>query len=379
VAVGDALLCWAVNIPPNPGTALPTGKIPVGLLADLLSELPSSPPELLLGPRIGEDACAIRVPGGVLVAATDPITLTSDQPGRFSVIVNANDVAVMGVRPQWFLAVALVPAGTTQATIRELFASIGRSLVQIGAHLVGGHTELTAAVTQPLVVGQMLGLAETGKFVTTGGVRPGDIVVQVGPTPIEGAALLAREAADLLGGLDPAILKAAREALDRPGNAVVEQALSAAGLGATALHDPTEGGLASGLHEMAAASRVCLRIDRESILWFEPGAPSAPHSVRTRGPPSPLARCSPHSQPTSPTRLSAPSLLKGIRLLPSVSLSQGLGCAIGRAICCLGPTETRWSASCRAICPRHRNGCAGADRGSSRIAQRAIPERQPGG
>jgi hypothetical protein len=114
VAVGDALPCRAVNIPPDPETSLPTGKIPVGLLADLLSELPSSPPELLLGPRIGEDACAIRVPGGVLVAATDPITLTSDQIGRFSVIVNANDVAVMGVRPQWFLAVVLVPAGTTR-------------------------------------------------------------------------------------------------------------------------------------------------------------------------------------------------------------------------------------------------------------------------
>jgi hypothetical protein len=104
VAVGDALPCRAVNIPPDPETSLPTGKIPVGLLADLLSELPSSPPELPLGPRIGEDAYAIRVPGGVLVAATDPITLNSDQIGRFSVIVNANDVAVMGVRPQWFLA-----------------------------------------------------------------------------------------------------------------------------------------------------------------------------------------------------------------------------------------------------------------------------------
>jgi len=63
------------------------------------------PPSVLLEPRIGEDACAIEVPGGVLVAATDPITLTTHEIGRFSVIVNANDVAVMGVRPRWFLAV----------------------------------------------------------------------------------------------------------------------------------------------------------------------------------------------------------------------------------------------------------------------------------
>ncbi len=149
----------------------------------------------------------------------------------------------------------------------------------------------------------MLGLAETGTFVTTGGVRPGDIVVQVGPTPIEGAALLAREAAGPLGGLDPAVLNAAREALDRPGIAVVEQALLAAGLGATALHDPTEGGLASGLHEMAGASRVCLRIDREAILWFKPGALLCSALVLTPGPPSPLARCSPPSRRTAPTRL----------------------------------------------------------------------------
>jgi hydrogenase maturation factor len=55
----------------------------------------------------------------VLVAATDPITLTTQEIGRFSVSVNANDVAVMGVRPRWFLAVILLPLGTTEARVRE--------------------------------------------------------------------------------------------------------------------------------------------------------------------------------------------------------------------------------------------------------------------
>ena len=79
------------NLPPDLETSLPTGKIPVGLLADLLSELPSSPPELLLGPRIGEDACAIRVPGG----SSWPPPIRSPSPAIRSVaspvIVNAND------------------------------------------------------------------------------------------------------------------------------------------------------------------------------------------------------------------------------------------------------------------------------------------------
>jgi hydrogenase expression/formation protein HypE len=51
----------------------------------------------------------------------------------------------------------------------------------------------------------------------------------------------------------------------------VEPALLAADLGATAMHDPTEGGLVAGLHEMAAASHLRIRVDLGSVLWFEPG------------------------------------------------------------------------------------------------------------
>jgi len=260
-----------VRVPADATRLLGSGKIPVELLARLLAELPSPPPELRLGPRIGEDACAIEVPCGVLVAAADPVTLTAGEVGLLSVIVNANDVAVTGARPRWFLAVILVPPGTTGAGIRDLFAALGRALDGVGAHLVGGHTEVTPAVTRPIVMGQMLGLAEAGTFVATGGIGPGDVVVQVGPAPIEGAAVLAREAADRLDGLDPAVLEAARMSLDHPGISVVEPALLAAQLGATALHDPTEGGLAAGLHEMAYASGVRIQIDRAAVLWFEPG------------------------------------------------------------------------------------------------------------
>lgn len=255
----------------DPQAPLPTGKIPVALLRDVLARLPSPTPELRLGPRIGEDACALELPGGVLVAATDPITLTTLDIGRLSVIVNANDVAVMGVRPRWFLADVLLPADTTEGAVRDLFITMQESLAQVGADLVGGHTEVTDAVTQPIVVGHMLGLAEDRKFLTTSGVGPGDVVLQVGLVPIEGAAVLARLSAKRLGGLEPALVDAARGALDHPGISVVEPALLAAELGATALHDPTEGGLAAALHEMADASGVRIRIDLRAVLWFEPG------------------------------------------------------------------------------------------------------------
>src|SRR5262249_11729529 len=99
---------------------LASGKIPLELLTRLLAELPPPPPELLLGARIGEDACGIELPAGILVVSADPITLTSEDVGRLSVIVNANDVAVTGARPQWFLAVVLVPPGTTEGVVDDL-------------------------------------------------------------------------------------------------------------------------------------------------------------------------------------------------------------------------------------------------------------------
>ncbi len=253
------------------GERLAEGKVPVELLERVLGRLGAHPPEVRLGPRVGEDAAAIDLPAGTLVVATDPITLTSGDLGRFSVLVNANDVAVTGARPRWFLAAALLPPGTTAAGVEELFAGLREATASAGVALVGGHTEVTSAVTRPVVVGQMLGLAETGRVVATGGLAPGHVVLQVGPAPIEGAAVLAREAAERLGSLPPSVREAAARALDEPGISVVEPALAAAALGASSLHDPTEGGLAAGLHEMASASGVGIRVDPRAVLWFEPG------------------------------------------------------------------------------------------------------------
>jgi hydrogenase maturation factor len=250
---------------------LATGKLPTELLADLLGELPPLPPEVRLGARIGEDACGIDVTEGTLVVAADPITLTAEDAARLAVLVNGNDVAVSGARPRWFLAVVLVPPGTPESTLRALFAALHTTASEMGVAVVGGHTEVTPAVGQPVVVGQMLGLTERGAIVTTGGFAAGDAIVQVRRAPIEGAAVLAGAAADGLVSLDDDVLAAARVALDDPGISLVEPALLAVELGAKALHDPTEGGLLGGLWEMAAAAGVRIRVDRGAVLWFEPG------------------------------------------------------------------------------------------------------------
>ena len=230
-----------------------------------------APAEVLLPPALGEDACAIAIGGGALVAATDPITLTGKEIGGHAVLINANDVAVMGVRPRWFLAVVLLPPGTGAAAIEALFADMHGALERLDVTLVGGHTEITPAVTQPVVVGQMLGFRDDGRFVRTAGMRAGDVVLQIGPAPVEGAAVLANEVPQRLEMLLPDLLQRARAAIRDPGICIVEPALLAADLGARALHDPTEGGLSAGLHELAEAAGLALLIDPEAVLWFAPG------------------------------------------------------------------------------------------------------------
>ena len=250
---------------------LPAGKLPESLLAELLESGRPLPAEVLVGPRIGEDACAISIPSGELVVATDPITLTGSAVGAHAVTINANDVAVMGTAPRWFLAVVLLPLGTTEDDVRALFTGMRESLDAAGIALVGGHTEITPAVTQNVVIGQMLGLAPPGGVVRTGGLSPGDVVVQVGAAPVEGAAVMAELFASRLSGVNEKTLAAALAAATDPGISVVEPALLAARLGATALHDPTEGGLAAGLYELAGASGLDLCIDLAEVSWFDPG------------------------------------------------------------------------------------------------------------
>src|SRR5947208_45140 len=249
---------------------LAAGKLPTDVLAAILHALPPMPGDVIVGPAVGEDACAIQVPEGTLVAATDPITFTGSIAGRLAVIVNANDVAVMGARPRWFLCCVLMPMGSTAQQVQQLFAELTSTLSTVGAALVGGHTEVTSVVSQPVVVGQMLGWVETGRLLKTSDIGAGDVVVQVGSVPVEAAAVLSAEPA-VADAIDPLTLAAAISALDSPGTSVVDAALLAGTLGAVAMHDVTEGGLAGALHELAAGCGHALIVDAEAVRWFEPG------------------------------------------------------------------------------------------------------------
>lgn len=238
------------------------GKLSPALLREVLSGAPPLPDDVRLGPAVGEDAAVVNVEAGCLVVAADPITLTGEGIGWSAVAVNANDVAVMGVHPRWFLATVLLPVGTTDSGVHRLFAELHAAVTELGVALVGGHSEITAAVRQSVVSGVMLGVGSPDRIVRSSGARSGDVVVQIGAAPIEGAAVLAAAGASPVPWPPSGVVV--------PSISVVEPALAAAELGASAMHDPTEGGLAAGLHEIGEASGVAIVVDRSAVAWYPP-------------------------------------------------------------------------------------------------------------
>jgi hydrogenase maturation factor len=245
---------------------LTLGKLPVDLLKGCIALDGAPDLRVLIGPRFGEDCAVIDLGAQYLITKTDPVTFATEEVGWYAVHVNANDVATMGARPCWFQACLLFPPDTTEDAARQVFAQIDAACKELGIAVTGGHTEVTNAVTRPVVIGDMHGVVEKGRLVTSSGARPGDLVVMTKTAGIEGASILAAEkAAELRPHLAETLRQEALRLRHTPGISVVKEALLAAEYGATAMHDPTEGGVAMGLYELATASDIGLTLDLDAI------------------------------------------------------------------------------------------------------------------
>jgi len=251
----------------------PPGKLPAEHLARLLRRYGRADARLVIGPCPGEDVAVIDMGDRYLVAKSDPITFATDEIGRYVVNVNANDIACSGAKPHWFLATLLLPEGKTDLPLVEsIFAQIAQACTELDITLVGGHTEITYGLERPIVVGHMLGEVAPDRFVATSGVRAGDDLILTKRIAIEATAIIAREKEEALKDvLDAATLRRCREFLHDPGISVVREAQLAQAAGQVhAMHDPTEGGLATGLWEMAQAAGVGLEIEAAAIpIWPE--------------------------------------------------------------------------------------------------------------
>jgi len=254
----------------------PPGKLPHAVLARLIREYTHLDPRLIVPPGLGEDAAVIDFGDRYLVAKTDPITFATEAIGWYAVHINANDIAAMGAVPHFFLATVLIPEEqATTERIESIFRSIREAADSLGISVCGGHTEITRGLDRPIVVGQMLGEAAPGELVRSSGLKPGDVLILTKGMAIEATAIIAREKRVTLRqrGYPSGYLDRCAGYLTDPGISVVREARIATRAGRVrAMHDPTEGGVATGLFELATASGVGLEIRGGDLPIFDESA-----------------------------------------------------------------------------------------------------------
>lgn len=231
------------------------GKLAPEKLHELiLNQISTRRSDVLLHPCIGEDSAVIDFGEWVCVMSTDPITGSSKGIGRLAVHVSCNDLAANGAEPVGVQVVLLLPEDITEARIKEIMQEVDQGAAELGIEILGGHTEITSLVSKPIISTTAIGKAKKDQYVTSAGARPGDDVVITKGAGIEGTAILASDYREYLlqNGVRPETVERGSHFMEEI--SVLKEGLLAARMGATGMHDVTEGGVYGALFEMAGAS-----------------------------------------------------------------------------------------------------------------------------
>ncbi len=219
---------------------------------------------LIIPPRIGEDAAVIKTTSNYIAISSDPITGADEKIGWLCIHVNANDIAVSGAKPLWAVINLLVPLKTTGNKIREIMKEAGRAAEEIKVNIVGGHTERTRIVKKPVIIGTMIGEIKRKPF-SSSTSNEGDLIIMTKSAGIEGTAIIASSLKKRLSKkLDNQLIGKAEKLMEKI-SVLKEAMLLAAEEGVTAMHDPTEGGIINGVWEICEASGKGAIIYEEKI------------------------------------------------------------------------------------------------------------------
>jgi thiamin-phosphate kinase len=242
------------------------GKIPNDILKSIVFEFMGiGNPHVISGPAVGEDAAVIDYQGRLMVVKSDPITGAEKNVGWLVVNVNANDIAVRGAKPIFYLSTIIMPENLTLNILEDICRGIDSAAKELGVTVVGGHTEVTSAVSRPVLCGTMLGEPSPKGVILSSGAKVGDTILVTKSAGLEGTAILASDRYnELRGTVDDKLLKRAQGFLKRI--SVVREALVAAETGyVKCMKDPTEGGLLQALNEIAEASKAGYSVDEELV------------------------------------------------------------------------------------------------------------------
>lgn len=242
------------------------GKVSESVLKrSILKQIKHRREEVLVGPGVGEDCSVIELKEDeVFVISTDPITGTTEDIGTLAVHITANDISSNGAQVIGIMLTILLPEGSRESELKALMKEIEGVCQSLNIEIMGGHTEITAAVNQPVITVTGVGKMPKAHMIKTAGVMPGEEVIMTKWAGLEGTAIIAREKEEeLLTRYTKDFIKNAKDFMKHI--SVVPEAVIGREMGVKAMHDVTEGGIYGALWELAAASGVGLEINLKKI------------------------------------------------------------------------------------------------------------------
>ena len=245
---------------------LPPGKIPVEILKEIVfKNLGTERSEVVLGPAAGLDGAVLNVGSKDAIVSMDPITAAVERIGWEAVNINANDVATFGVAPIFLFSCIMLPENSETEMVKTIASQMDNAAKELNIAIVGGHCESTPGLENPIVVGCIMGLTEKGRYVTAAGAKSGDKLILTKSAGIEGTAILATDRREQLCKVfNHAFLESAKGFYNQI--SIVKDALTAYQTGGVhAMHDPTEGGILNGIHELADAAGLGVRVFEDKI------------------------------------------------------------------------------------------------------------------
>jgi hydrogenase expression/formation protein HypE len=207
-----------------------------------------------------DDGAAIPFGDKYIVLTTDshvikPIFFPGGDIGRLSVSGTVNDLAMMGAKPIALTNGVIIPEGFPIDDLKKIVASVDDALGEVGAALVTGDTKVLPkeALDSILINTSGIGIADTP--IRDSGLNPGDKVIVTGTIGDHGISIIAHREGFKFGS--------ELQSDCAPIWNTVKAALEVGGV--TAMKDPTRGGVANALNEMAKKSRVQIIIEEGSL------------------------------------------------------------------------------------------------------------------
>lgn len=242
------------------------GKLPESvLIRSVLKQVKHRREEVLVGPAVGQDCAALAVePDEVIVMSTDPITGTVKDLGSHCIHITANDLAASGAEPIGVMLTVMLPDTIEEPEIRRMMQDAETLCKQLNMEVLGGHTEITNVVRQPLISVTGVGKIKRDRLMTMTQIKPDQDIVVTKWIGLEATTILAKEREEELAKRFPSVLVDTARDFDQYLSVVPESKI-AMEHGVTAMHDITEGGVFGALWEMASGAGVGLEVDLKKI------------------------------------------------------------------------------------------------------------------